>query len=114
MWTPDAVNQIQSYLSLKTSIVWSTVLLWNIAFIVAIIDSYSAENEAFTTQGAIIISVTLFSVCLFAIFVVSSKRFRNKVLEPKRAQNYRSKDFVLLIAVTLVLSLVMGFVAIGT
>ncbi len=107
MWNTKVFDQWRSYLSLKTSVLVAFLIIWNLGFVVAMYGFGDGFGAPITPNAGIVISVICICACIFGLIVSFSEKFRNNLLEPKRAHDYRVKDFYLLSFITFVLAVGM-------
>ncbi len=101
MWNNKVFDQWRSYLSLKTSVLVTFFIIWNAGFLFSMYrNGWAFEFEDANKLPA---SIILFLASVFAYVVASSNYAREKMLEPKRAHDFRKKDFYLLGFITLIL-----------
>ena len=102
-------DQWRSFLSLKTPVLLVFFVLWNVGFVIAMFGFGNGFGSPITAQAGVVISIICLCACVFSLMVTFSKQIRQKLIEPRRAQNYRAKDFHILSFVTLALSICMLF-----
>ena len=109
MWNSKIFDQWRSYLSLKTSVLLAFFIIWNLGFVIAMYGFGNGFGAPITPQAGIVISLICMCTGIFSMVVVASSNVRQQLIEPKRALDYRAKDFYLLSFVNIILSLTMFF-----
>lgn len=98
------VEQWRSYLSLKTPVLITFLIIWNLGILIAIFGFSSGFNTPISSNGGIVISITCLLACFFGFSVAISSKIRGKLIEPKRAHYYEGKYFYLLGFIALILA----------
>ena len=110
MWNSKIFDQWRSYLSLKTSVLFTFFIIWNLGFVIAMYVFGNGFGAPITPQAGVVISIICMCAGIFSLVVVTSSSVRQQLIEPKRAHDYREKDFYLLGFITIILSLAMFFI----
>lgn len=101
MWDSKIFDQWRSYLSLKTDILVIFFIVWNAGFLFSIYrNGWIFE---FDDTNKLPVSIVLLLASVFAYVVAFSNYAREKMIEPKRAHNFRKKDFYFLGFIALIL-----------
>lgn len=109
MWNSKLFDQWRSYCSLKTPVLLSFFAFWNIGFVIAVYGFGDGFGSPITAQSGVASSAVCLCVCGFSLVVAFSDNIRQKLIETKRAHNYRARDFYLLSVVTFVTGIGMLF-----